>query len=159
LAKQPNKHVRNESGKRQKRRMEIAAGTLKGKSAKQIASELGVSREWIAREQNAPETQDLIQRLLAKHDAQLERIVGKHLDAIEAGLTALREDPEDHAARMRAAAESARLLTLRAGRRDDGDSSVTERRKFSGTMEELLIEYRRITAGTTAGNREGEPQA
>lgn len=113
------------------------------KTPKQIAAVLGVSRQTIHNELNAPETQDYIQKLLAPRDARLEALVDKSLDAIEKGLVALRDDTEDHAARMRAVERTSKLLELRAGKRADGDSNGTPKR-WQGELVDLLAIYARF---------------
>lgn len=131
--------------KAQRRKLVATEVVTSGRKLAHIAQQVGVTRATISADYNAPETQDYIQRLLAKRDERLEALVDKSLTAIEGGLTALKSDSEDHQVRMRAVAETARILNLRAGR-SDGDSSDGNRPKWSGTFEQLLIDYRTITA-------------
>jgi hypothetical protein len=122
-----------------------------------VAAELGIARETASKDFNAPETRDYIRELLGKHDAAIEALVNKSLIALDAGLGAtafwqgleIRDDDgnpvPDHKTRLRAVAETWRLAGLRAGRNDDG-SNAGIARNFSGTMEELLVLYRRVTS-------------
>jgi hypothetical protein len=95
------------------------------------------------RSSQASETQDYLQKLLARKDQRLEELLDKSLDAIERGLEADDRDSDDHQAQMRAAAEFSKILTLRAGRKD-GSANHTDNFRFRGTLEELLLEYKRI---------------
>jgi hypothetical protein len=148
------------------RRKKIAAEkVIKGRSLTDVAAELGVTRETASHDYNAPETQGYIRELLAKHDAEIEALTAKALLALDAGLGAVAlwqgmecqnddGDPlPDHRTRLRAVAETWRLAALRGGKHDDGNGSSIAR-NFSGTMEELLILYRRVTASEAAPEAE-----
>lgn len=142
------------------RRKTIAAEkVLRGRKLTAIAKDLGVARETASKDFNAAETQEYIQQLLGKHDAQIEALVAKALVTLNEGLSAtaywqgmeVQDDDAnpvpDHRTRLRAVAATWRLAALRAGRNDDGNQPT--RANFNGTMEELLILYRRVTAGGT----------
>lgn len=147
------------------RRKKIAAEkVIKGRKLTAIAAELGVTRETASHDFNAPETKDYIRELLGKHDAEIEALVNKSLVALDAGLGAnalwqgleITDDDgdslPDHKTRLRAVAQTWRLAALRGGKLDDGNGPA--RANFNGTMEELLILYRRVTTGEAEGAAE-----
>jgi DNA-binding MarR family transcriptional regulator len=105
------------------RRKRIAKGVVAGRAVKDIAAEMGLSRETVSRTLNHPETQNYLSRLLSKSDDRLEKLVDKSLTAIDLGLMADKDDKADHASRMRAVAETARILALRAGKQEGETSS------------------------------------
>jgi hypothetical protein len=127
---------------RQTRRAAIVKGVIQQKRHEDIAADLGISRRSVYNELQNPETQDYIQKLLAPRDARLEALVDKSLAAIDAGLEAKRDDEADHGARMRCVERATKLLELRAGKRDDGDSG--KQLRWSGELTELLAIYARI---------------
>ena len=103
--------------KKTARRKNVAAKVVStGKPLSKIAEELGVSRATVSQDFNATETKGYIQTLLAKHDKRLDAMVSKALDAIDGGLVAMKDDKEDHTARLRSAQEASRVLELRAGK-------------------------------------------
>jgi hypothetical protein len=139
------------------RRKAIAsAKVIEGRTLTAVAAELGVTRETASKDFNAPETKDYIRELLGKHDTEIDALVTKSVAALDAGLGANvvwqgmecadRDGVKlaDHKTRLRAVAETWRLAALRGGKNDDGNGSSIAR-NFSGTMEELLVLYRRVT--------------
>jgi hypothetical protein len=145
------------------RRRKIATEkVIKGRKLSDVAAELGIARETASKDFNAAETQGYIRELLGKHDAEIEALVDKALLALDAGLGAgvvwqgmERANAEgvkvaDHKTRLRAVRETLHLAGLRAGRNDDG-SNAGIARNFNGTMEELLILYRRVTTPEDSG--------
>lgn len=133
-----------ENPKTAARRKLIAAKAITGKTQDQIAAELDVARCTVNRDLAEPETRDYIRRLLEPRDPKLEALVDKSFEAIDAGLTANRDDAADHGARMRAVERTTKLLELRAGR-SDGDSNGKPLR-FSGELVELLALYAKFQA-------------
>jgi hypothetical protein len=130
---------------KQARRTAVARRIIEQKPVAAIAAELGISRVSVYNELQNPETQDYIQKLLAPRDAKLEALVDKSLAAIDEGLAAKRDDEADHGARMRCVERATKLLELRAGKRDDGDTGKQYR--WSGELVdlmEMLVVYARV---------------
>jgi len=130
-----------------RRKMLAAKVVSTGKPLSKIAEDLGVSRATASSDFNAPETKGYIRALLAKHDMRIDAMVTKALDAIDGGLVAMKDDREDHAARLRSVQEAARVLELREGKSKDDAKDVAKPLRFDGTLEELLQLYKRTTGG------------
>lgn len=120
-------------------RKTIALGRLKGKTAKVIAAETGLSASAVHKQGIDKRTQTLVQRLKAEHTPQLERTYAKSLNAIEADVLSIdpavsRDARRDLLKFVEAGDPPLARLELNAG---DGERECT--------LEELLVIYRRVT--------------
>jgi len=70
------------------RKQKVAEGIINGKTDSEIAQEVGISRSQVQRIKHQPETYFRLQQLLSPHREQIDRIIQKSLDAVEAGLSA-----------------------------------------------------------------------
>lgn len=146
MAEKPKQHsikARKRGEVRECRRQQIAAGVVHGKPVKQIADELGISREHCSRELNRPETQELIRCWMEPHHAAIRRMIPRALAAVNKGL----KPSQDIRDRLAAVKTLGAVMQWAEGKRgeDDGDNAT---RKFSGTLEDLLTLYRAVTAQT-----------
>lgn len=121
--------------------MIVASGLVNGKSAKQLARDAGCSVDHAKRLAADVGTAIIVTQLLARHRKKLEDITERCVDVVEAGLQANRKDPEDHGVRLKAVERARDLLEMAEGKQQ-GVSTLP-----GGTMEELLVIYRRISTG------------
>ena len=129
----------------QQRRKTVAAQVVStGRPLARIAASLAVTRETVSHDFNHPETQNYVQTMLAKRDQKIDAMVDKYISAVESSLGAMKDDKEDHQDRMRAGQETARLLQLRAGRKESEENRGFLTGGRHGELEELLLLYRRV---------------
>lgn len=138
--------------KEAKRRV-VAKGVVAGKSTAAIAREAKVSTRHVERLAAEPETKLLITELLKPHHAKLKKLVERSLTAISTALTAKITDKADHRARLIAVRRTKDLLELAQGHTEPA-GNVGAELKFAGTMEELLVLYRKITRQGKASKAE-----
>jgi hypothetical protein len=72
----------NQISKARVRKTMVAKRTLEGKSESEIAEELGISRRWVTRMKAEPETQMLLQELLAPLREDIEKAIKRTLETI-----------------------------------------------------------------------------
>lgn len=135
---------RGSKAQKEAKRRVVAKGIVAGKSTAAIAREAKTGKRHVERLATEPETQLLITDLMKPHRKKLEGLLKKSVEAVEAALKANRTDMADHRARMYGVRRTKDLLEMAEGKRDGDDAPI---RKFSGTMEELLVLYRKVTAG------------
>ncbi len=102
---------------------------LEGHSHKEIASKIGVSREWVSKLAKSGEVQDVLQHGVAAHEGRLRDLVGLALDALE---DVLASDDATYTARIRAAEavlDRAGFSKVRA--RDEHAAETNEFRNLS----------------------------
>jgi transposase len=124
------------------RRVAIVKGLVEQHRPAEIAQAIGVSRKTVYEELKAPETQELIRKWLEPYQDDVRALIPGTILAVAAALhpkTAIEY-------RLRAVKTLGVVMGWAQGKTDgDGDGAVD--RKFSGTMEELLVVYRTLTAG------------
>lgn len=131
-------------------------------TAQQLAKKLGVSPDRIADIRKDPEVKAIAQGMLEPHRARLAALVPKAIGVIEKALEAKIGTRTDHITRLRATDRLRKMVELvedydfRASEVAPPTESTSEASaiQFRGTLEDLLIEYRRVTL-TTKGNRRG----
>jgi hypothetical protein len=169
VAQKPKKRpakARERGEAREQRRRAIAAGIVNRKPVSAIADDLGLSREWVSKEANRPETQDLIRSMLAPHRKRLERIVDRAVSGVE---RALDIDQVQRAQRIAWLTERIeQLRTVLKERSEDpsmqgvagGKTGMLVHRKKSigaGPTAEIVDEYE-VDAGTLRELRAHEEQ-
>jgi hypothetical protein len=137
------------------RRVAIVEGLVQQRTPKQIAGELRISRKTLYEELKAPETQQLIQRWLQPYHDEVQALIPAAIAAVRETLSpvyAVGETlvPADPAIRIRSVKALGVILAWAQGKTDGADPN-TPIRRFSGTMEELLIEYKTLTRGESQG--------
>ncbi|MBM3744186.1 MAG: hypothetical protein FJW34_00140 [Acidobacteria bacterium] len=89
--KRPSKSqakTRAASPARSVRRAKIATAVVTGKTLAQAAREAGLSRQWASHEAQQPETALLLAGMLAPHQARIQALVGRSIEAIDDALAA-----------------------------------------------------------------------
>lgn len=129
---------------REARRVEIAKGVLSQQAPGQIAARLGVSRQTVYNELGAPETQELIRAWMQPHHQALQRMIPRAMSAVNKGLKPSNEIRD----RLQAVKTLGTMMEWAEGRPGDGDSNKPTR--WSGTFDELLVMYRKITTEPAA---------
>lgn len=102
-----------------------------------IAEKIGVDREIVRKELQAPETQAFIRGALAPYLDDISGLIPPALTAVREGL----HKSQQTADRLRAVKTLGYLMELAEGRKADGSWNDRPRR-WAGTMEELLVLYR-----------------
>ncbi len=82
------------------RKRRVAELLLEGHSHRQIASKIGVSREWVSKLAKTEDVQDIVTRFVQTHESRLDSLVGLALDTME---EALASDQTPIGVRVRAA--------------------------------------------------------
>lgn len=141
------------------RRVAIVKGLLDQKTPRAIAKGIGISRKTVYEELKAPETQQLIQRWLEPYHNDIEAMIPMAITAVRDSIGPTRRvkvgdevmDRENETIdRLRAAKTLGMIMGWAQGKTSPVDDE-TPLRKFSGTMEELLVVYRTLTAGESQG--------
>lgn len=125
---------------RTQRRRIIAEKIVKQVGPAAIAKQIGISRQMVNVEIRAPETQGFIRGALAPYLDEIGGLMPAVLLTLEQGLAPDQPMPD----RLRAVRTTGYVMELADGRKSDGD--VADRpERFAGTLEELLVLYRRTT--------------
>lgn len=132
-------------------------------TAQQLAKKLGVSPDRIADIRKDPEVKAIAQGMLEPHRAALARLIPKAIRVIDQALEAKIGKRTDHVTRLRATDRLRKMVELvedydfRASEVPPASEEMTTEEsqiQFRGTLEDLLIAYRRVIL-TTKGNRKG----
>jgi hypothetical protein len=136
----PRKATPKNKVSKRARRVVIAKALVEQHRPAEIAHAIGVSRKTIYEELKHPETQELIREWMKPHHSAIRRMIPRALAAVNTGLKP-RNDMID---RLRAVKVLGNVMTWAQGKEPDGETGRPK--KFEGTMEELLILYRKVTS-------------
>src|SRR5579872_1530745 len=130
------------------RRVAIVKGLVGQKRPAEIARAIGVSRKTVYEELRAPETQQLIREWMRDYHAEVRALIPKAIATVAEGLAPSRkfhgvEVPADMAVRIRAVRALGIVMGWAQGKVDENGETPAVR-KFTGTMEELLLVYREL---------------
>lgn len=134
------------------RRVVIAKALVQQQTPKAIAQAIGISRKTVYEELKAPETQQLIQRWLTPYHNDIAKLIPEAIQAIADSLRPMHkrgknyEVPTDLIDRLRAVKVLGTVLGWAQGKTDGDADEQSPLRKFKGTMEELLVTFRELTA-------------
>ena len=118
---------------RTERRRQIAKAVIAQKPVKEIAREVGLTRQMVNLELKADETKQFIRHALAPHLEEIKDLVAPALEAIRDGL----DESQEMRDRLRAVKTLGYVMELAEGRRREDE--LEPPRRFSGTYEDLLI--------------------
>lgn len=149
--------ARGTKAQKEAKRRIVAKGVVAGQPLSKIAREAKTSKRHVERLAAEEATQIIITELFKPHRDRLVKIVDKSITAVEQGLTAkIGSKKPDHVVRLRAVGRARQVLEMAEGTRSDGEDSPAK--KFNGTMEELLVLYRK-TITTEGGGPPAEAPA
>lgn len=145
----PNKRTgkpspKNKTSKRA-RRVAIVKGLVEQHTPSEIAAAIGVTRKTVYEELRAPETQELIRKWLEPYHGEVQELIPEAISAVRAGLFA-----DEIVDRLRAVKSLGIVMGWAQGKAGEGENNSPLYR-FKGTMEELLIEYRKLTSSESQG--------
>jgi hypothetical protein len=125
---------------RTQRRKVIAKKLVEQIPPSKIAKQIGISRQMVNVEIRAPETQAFIKGMMHPHLPAISRMIPRALAAVNTCLKPSNEPIN----RLRAAKTLGYFMELAEGRKTDGNPADRPQR-FDGTMEDLLVLYRKTT--------------
>ncbi len=123
---------------RKARRSVIAKAVVAQTPTRQIAANLGISRQAVYQELAQPETKELIQSWMRPHHESIKRMIPRALATVNKGLKPSNEMRD----RLNAVKTLGVCMEWAEGKKDDSNGTPL---RFDGTLEELLVTFRRIT--------------
>lgn len=132
------------------RRTAIVKGLIKQQTPAAIARAVGVSRKTVYEELKAPATQELIRAWLKPYHQEIRGMIPETLAVLDKSVKRMaRVEFADTLDILRTVRALGLVMGWAQGKPTDGDDAPM--RRWSGTMEELLIEYRTLTRPQTEG--------